>query len=259
MFYNLTLDRKTMKKILIVTIIIVVIGVVLGYQITSGVLSPSKERAIYRVDTDEKIISLTFDVVWNDEYTEELLNTLEGYDLTATFFITGEWMERYPDLTEEILKRGNEIGNHTYSHNSLKELDDEDIRREIEEVDKMLREDFDYQSKFFRPPLGEYNKRVVNIAQEMGYYTVLWSIETGDWLSPGVDKIVDRVVKRAHKGGIILMHNCSPQGISALSMIIHALRLRDFAIVPVSNLLGLVESSEVHDTGGKGNEMLLEN
>lgn len=241
MFYNFTLNIKTIKKILIAIILIVIIGFVLGYQITSGVFSPSKEKAIYRVDSDEKVVSLTFDVVWNDEHTEKLLDTLDSYDLKATFFVTGEWMEKYPDLTEEILKRDNEIGNHTYSHSSLRDLDEEEIRDEMLEVDKILKEDFDYQPKFFRPPFGEYDERVIKIAEELGYFTVLWSIETGDWLNPGVDKIVDRVVKRTHRGGIILMHNCSPQGVSALSMIIHSLKLRDYEIVPVSELLGLME------------------
>ncbi len=241
MFYNVTLTSKTVKKIVIVIIVLAALWFILSYQILHGVFSPGKENSIYRIDTENNIIALTFDVVWTDEYTRDILRTLDRYDLKATFFVTGKWMEKYPEMTEEILKNGHEIGNHSYSHAHMKELDEEEIQEEIMKADQLLREKFDYRALFFRPPFGEYDERILNVAEEAGYYTVLWSIETGDWLNPGVDKIIDRVVKRTHKGGIILLHNCSPQGVKALPMIIHSLKLRKFKIVPVSQLLGLTE------------------
>ncbi|RQD75392.1 MAG: polysaccharide deacetylase family protein [Candidatus Syntrophonatronum acetioxidans] len=244
MIYNLKLNARNIKKGIIIIIILALIWAALSYQIIQGVISPVKENVIYRVDTDKNLISLTFDVVWSDEYTKDLLKILERYRLKTTFFVTGKWIEKYPELTEEILKQGHEIGNHTYSHANLKSLSEEEIREEIERVDKLLLEKFDYKSEFFRPPFGEYDDKVVDVAQNMGYYTVLWSIETGDWLSPGVDKIIDKVVKRAHRGGIILMHNCYPQGIKALPAVIHAMKLKRFTITPVSELIKEVENKE---------------
>jgi len=237
MFYNVKLNVKNLKKGIIIIIILALIWAVLSHQIIQGVISPARENVIYRVDTDEKLISITFDVVWSDEYTKDLLKILERYRLKATFFVTGKWIENYPELTEEILKQGHEIGNHTYAHANLKDLSEEEIKEEIVKVDNLLKEKFDYKAKLFRPPFGEYNEQVVNTARELGYQTVLWSIETGDWLNPGVDKIIDKVVKRAHKGGIILMHNCYPQGIKALPAIIHAIKLKELSIIQVSELI----------------------
>ncbi len=247
MFYNFTLTSRNIKKIIIVILLLAALWFILSYQILHGVFSPRKDAGIYRVETGENIIALTFDVVWSDEYTEDLLKTLDRYDQKATFFVTGKWMENYPEMTEEILKRGHEIGNHSYSHVHMKELGEEEIKKEIMKADNLLKENFDYHALFFRPPFGEYDERVLNIAEEMGYYTVLWSIETEDWLNPGVDKIIDRVVKRTHKGGIILLHNCSPQGVKALPMIIHSLKLRNFKIVPVSELLGITGRHVRHE------------
>jgi len=244
MFYNFTFTSKNIKRGIIVIILLAALWFVLSYQILHGVFAPGKDSGIYRVDTEKKIIALTFDVVWSDEYTRDILKTLDRYDLKATFFVTGKWMEKYPEMTEEILKSGHEIGNHSYSHAHMKELDEEEIEKEIMKADNLLKENFDYRALFFRPPFGEYDDRVLNIAEQAGYYTVLWSIETGDWLNPGVDKIIDRVVKRTHKGGIILLHNCSPQGVKALPMVIHSLKLRKYKIVPVSELLGLTEKHE---------------
>ncbi|PKM82499.1 MAG: hypothetical protein CVU88_03245 [Firmicutes bacterium HGW-Firmicutes-13] len=243
MFYNFRLTSRNIKMAAVIIIVLALLWFALSYQILQGVFSPTKDRVIYRIDTDKNVISLTFDVVWTDEYTGDLLKTLERYDIKSTFFVTGKWMEKYPELTEEILKQGHEIGNHTYSHAHLKELEEEKIRDEIIKVDTYLSEKFDYHPKFFRPPFGEYDERVIDIAEELGYFTVLWSIETGDWLNPGVDKVIDRVVKRTHRGGIILLHNCSPQGVKALPVIIHALKMRNYKIVPVSELLGLTQSN----------------
>lgn len=245
MFYNVKITRRKLKTLGFALLLLALLWFLLSYQVLQNVLAPSRDRAIYRVEAEENIIALTFDVVWSDQYTLDLLTTLDRYDLKATFFVTGKWMEKYPDLTEEFLKRGHEVGNHTYSHAHLKDLEEEEIREEIGRVDRQLQEGFDYQARFFRPPFGEYDQQVLQVAEEMGYYTVLWSIETGDWANPGVDKIIDRVVKRVHRGGIILLHNCSPQGVKALPMIIHGLKMRNYQVLTMSEMLDLGREKEV--------------
>ncbi|MDW7651040.1 MAG: polysaccharide deacetylase family protein, partial [Bacillota bacterium] len=205
-------------------------------QITQGVFSPLIKGAYYYIDTEEKAAALTFDVVWEPGETGRILDVLDRYGVSGTFFLSGKWVRKHPDLAREILIRGHEIGYHGYAHQRLTELSDEALLKEFNLMEEALREELNVSSELFRPPYGDLDSRVFNFAAERGYNVVLWSVDPHDWLNPGVDKIVGRVANDTHSGAIILLHSNASQAVDALPLIIQSLRMKEYEILPFTEL-----------------------
>lgn len=230
-------QRRRMRKLAVLLVAAAVLSFFLHGQIIRGVFSPLVRGVIYRVETDRKVVSLTFDVVWMPAETGEILDILDRYQLTATFFLTGNWVRRSPDLAREIMMRGHEIGQHTFSHQRLPELNDNELAREFELMEKALRDELNVTTELFRPPYGEIDERVRDFAAARGYTTVLWSIDPHDWLNPGMEQLASYVLQKVHPGAIVLLHTSASQLPEALPAIIEGLRARGFAILPLSALL----------------------
>ena len=125
--------RKRRKRFLLsLSIILLLLCFLLHRQITKGVFSPLVKGAYYQVETKDKAVALTFEVVWEPAFTAEVLDILDRYKIRSTFFLTGSWLRQNPDLAREIIERGHEIGQHGYSHKHLTELDDEQLKQEFD-------------------------------------------------------------------------------------------------------------------------------
>jgi peptidoglycan/xylan/chitin deacetylase (PgdA/CDA1 family) len=230
-------QRRRLRLLLILLVAAAVLSYLLHEQIIRGVFSPLVRGVIYRVETDRKAVSLTFDVVWMPAETGRILDILDRYQLTATFFLTGNWVRRNPDLAREIILRGHEIGQHTFSHHRLPELNDNELVREFEQMEKALRDELNVTTELFRPPYGEIDERVRDFAAARGYTTVLWSIDPHDWLNPGEELLTGTVIQKAHPGAIILLHTSAGQLPEALPAIIEGLKAKGFEMLPLSALL----------------------
>lgn len=191
---------------------------------------------IYKVARDDKLIAITLDGTWGANYTEEILQILQEHNVKITFFFAGYWLEKYPDLVRKIAAEGHEIGNHSYTHPHFNQLSKEKIREELESTSDLIEKLIGKRPVFFRPPFGEYNNNVIRAANELGYQVIQWSIDSLDWMEPGVDKIVQRVLQ-AESGDIILMHNNAPETPAALRQLIPLFRERGYKIVPLSELV----------------------
>lgn len=191
---------------------------------------------IYKVARDDKLISITLDGTWGANYTEEILQILRENNVKITFFFAGYWLEKYPELVRKIAAEGHEIGNHSYTHPHFNQLSKEKIKEELESTSNLIEKLIGKRPVFFRPPFGEYNNNVIRTANELGYQVIQWSIDSLDWMEPGVDKIVERVLK-AESGDIILMHNNAPETPEALRRLIPIFKQRGYRIVPLSELV----------------------
>jgi peptidoglycan/xylan/chitin deacetylase (PgdA/CDA1 family) len=169
--------------------------------------------------------------------TGKILDIMDRYQLSSTFFLTGNWVRRNPDLAREIILRGHEIGQHSFSHQRLTELGDNELAREFEQMEKALRDELDVSTELFRPPYGEIDERVRDFAAARGYTTVLWSINPHDWLNPGTELLACTVLQKVHPGAIILLHTSASQLPEALPVIIEGLRAEGYAMLPLSSLL----------------------
>lgn len=204
--------------------------------------------AIYKVETKQKKLALTFDISWGEERAIPILDVLKQKGVKqATFFISAEWGKDHPDIVKRIMDQGYEIGSHGYKHINYSRLTDEEIRAEIQKADNVLQQMTGKKPALIRTPNGDIDKRVLNIADEMKYTIIQWDTDSKDWLNPGVNEIVQNVVKKAHPGDIILMHasDSCKQTHLALPTIIDNLRQNGYSFASVS---GLIADTNVKST-----------
>ena len=137
-----------------------------------------RELPIYCVQTDEKKVALSFDAAWGNEDTQTILDILKKHNVKATFFMTGGWVESYPDDVKRILADGHDLGNHSENHKNMSQLSDEKKQSEIMDVHTKVQELTGYEMFLFRPPYGDYDNDVIKVANKCGYYAIQWDVET---------------------------------------------------------------------------------
>ncbi len=196
------------------------------------------------VKQDYKQIALTFDSGWEFENAFILLDTLDKYNLKATFFTRGLWASDHPDIAAEIVKRGHDLQNHSLTHGHMTQMSDEEIRNEISRTTNIIKELTGFNAQLFRPPYGEYDQRMLSILNEEGYpYTIMWTIDSHDWakeLNGNIitkDYVVRRVLDNAIDGAIVLMHVGGYETINALPEIIDGLNQQGYHFVKVRDML----------------------
>ena len=239
MFMYVINIRRYIKYFIVFFILLVVIASIFMLKPdTINVWSENREIPIYSVQCEDKKASITFDCAWGDSDIPQILEILKNEDVKATFFIVGQWAEKFPDKVKLIAQEGHDIASHSYSHLRMGALTEEKIRSEIIECGKTLAELSGKKIDLFRAPYGDYNNDVVNIARELGYYTIQWDVDSLDW-KPDISReyIIERVISRTKPGSIILFHNDTTHTANVLPTIISSLKKSGYKLVPVSELI----------------------
>lgn len=200
-------------------------------------LHPASPEAIYFVPGRSFRVALTFETRWSSEGLAELLQILKAGDAPATFFLTGSWLKNHPAAAAQILEQGHEIGNHTLYHAHLIYLSEKEIKRELDGFNEASREILEYRPRLFRPPRGLYNGIVLQAARQRRCRTVLWSIDSHDYLSRDAAEVSARIESRLHHGAIIAFRVGAPVLPEALPKILAHLREQGYIPVTVSELL----------------------
>lgn len=195
----------------------------------------------YVGDANEKAVYLTFDAGYDNGNLIKILNILDEKKVNATFFITGDFVSRFSELTIELALRNQNVGNHTWSHKNITTLSKNEIKQELEKVENkyysLTGKEIDH---FFRPPAGCFNNESLNTIKELGYSTILWSVAYVDWKTDaqnGVENSINSVLNNLHNGAIILLHTVSSDNVNALPIIIDKIREEGYAIKPIQNIL----------------------
>ena len=191
---------------------------------------------IYKVGTDEQKVAISFDASWGATRTGKILDILDEFEVKTTFFLVNIWLKDYPDKAKEIVARGHEIGMHSVSHPDFTRLSEEQIRKELLDNQKMIRDTTGFEANLFRPPFGAYNNKVIQICSELNIYPIQWSIDSLDWKSISTADMVQRVTK-ADAGDIILFHNDGANTPDALVEILKDFQERGLKVVPISELI----------------------
>ncbi|WP_096202071.1 polysaccharide deacetylase family sporulation protein PdaB [Bacillus sp. FJAT-45350] len=211
--------------------------------------TPDGPQAFYKADIDEKKLGLTFNLSWGDQQVGPILDQLKERDVQATFFLSAAWAERYPEILERIMDEGHLIGNHGYQYESYPSWKDDKITKDIRESHQILSSMIGSKPTLLRPPNGQFDKRVLKIADSFDYTIVHWSINSNDWQNPGVDAIVNNVVNNVEAGDLILMHasDSVKQTDKALPIIIDQLKNKGYSFVTVDELIASTdtESEEI--------------
>jgi peptidoglycan/xylan/chitin deacetylase (PgdA/CDA1 family) len=194
-------------------------------------------RKLIRGDPTKKQVAVTFDDGPHPAYTPKLLDVLKRYNARATFFVVGEMAEKYPELVKAEVAAGHSVGNHTYHHVNLTKIPEEYVATEIKACGEVVKAITGRAPHLFRPPGGDYDRPVAEVAEALGYSMVLWTDDPGDYASPGEQVIESRVLGRIGNGGIVLIHDGIQETVDALPRILSFLRERDYQLVTIDSMM----------------------
>lgn len=171
-------------------------------------------NAYYAKDTDEKIIYLTFDCGYENGNTPAILDALKKHNVSATFFVVGNFLDTNPELIKRMQAEGHTVGNHTYHHPDMSQIaTKEDFEKELKAVEDLYHKiTGEAIAKYYRPPQGKYSEENLKMAQDLGYQTYFWSLAYVDWYEdkqPTREEAFDKLLGRIHPGAIVLLHNTS--------------------------------------------------
>lgn len=158
------------------------IAIAYKYSITKSIPASAtvgkRELPIYCVEKDEPVVSLTFDAAWGNEDTEQIMEILKKHDVKVTFFMTGGWVENYPDDVKMIYEQGHDLGNHSENHKNMSQLSNAEKKEELMKVHEKVKALTGYDMFLFRPPYGDYDNDVIKVAMQNGYYPIQWDVDT---------------------------------------------------------------------------------
>lgn len=191
-----------------------------------------------RGSTSEPYIAMTYDDGPHPKNTPRLLDILRQRNIKATFYVIGENVDRYPQITRRIVAEGHEIGNHTYTHRNLKQASDSQVRSEMVKARSAIARATGVQPRTMRPPYGAlYQRQREMIKSEFGYPTIMWAVDPQDWQRPGVSVVKNRILSKTTNGAIVLAHDLHAPTVDAMPGTLDGLLAKGFKFVTVSQLL----------------------
>ncbi|WP_110113532.1 delta-lactam-biosynthetic de-N-acetylase [Bacillus sp. CGMCC 1.16541] len=200
----------------------------------------TKYDGFYLGAEDQKNIYLTFDNGYENGYTEQVLDVLKEKKVPAAFFVTGHYLKDRPDLVKRMVKEGHIVGNHSWHHPDLTQVDDDRLREELDRVKREYeqltgRNDMQY----LRPPRGIFSERTLALARDEGYISVFWSLAFVDWFTDqqkGWRYSYDNIMSQVHPGAILLLHTVSKDNADALGKAIDDLRKEGYEFKSIDEL-----------------------
>lgn len=251
----LTLKRRTfiiIKKnrlsIFLTALAVVLIFTAINSPAIVGAAATKRELPIYSVKRDSKMVSLTFDAAWGNEDTQQLIDILARYNVKATFFVVGMWVDKFPESVKALSDAGHEVMNHSNKHEHFSKLTADEIAASITTCNDKVAAVTGVVPTLFRAPFGEYDDHVIRTVASMGMYTIQWDVDSLDWKDLSAGEITSRVTSKVQPGSIVLFHNAALHTPEALPAIIEYLVANGYSIVPVSELI-LKENYEIDHTG----------
>lgn len=228
------------KKELIVyclSLLLIAAGVCSGIGKVIPTSTKTRTLPIYSVERPDKKIALTFDVAWGDEDIDEVIKVLSEFNAKCTFFVVGEFVDKYPDAVRKLNSAGHEIANHSDTHPHASKLTPEKIEKEIINCEEKISAITSSSAKIFRAPYGDYNDTVVKTASKIGFYTIQWDVDSLDWQDKTPEQMLSLISKKIQSGSIILMHTGTKNTAAALPGILRFLNEQGYQPIIVSDLI----------------------
>jgi peptidoglycan/xylan/chitin deacetylase (PgdA/CDA1 family) len=218
---------------------------------TAGASLPASLRGTewVRIPTSQKVVALTFDAGANADAVDAILRTLADTDTPATFFLTGGFVDRFPDAAARIA-RAHPVGNHSQTHPAFTELADAEVREEVAAAERRIRQvTGTTPAPLFRFPFGDRDARTIRLVNELGYGSIRWTVDTLGWQGTSggrsASSVTDRVLASATPGQIVLLHvgshptDRSTLDADALSTIVRELRARGYRFVTLREAIAI--------------------
>ena len=196
-----------------------------------------RELPIYCVQRDQRMLSISFDAAWGNEDTQQLIDILGRYDVKATFFVVGEWVDKYPESVKALADAGHEVMNHSNTHAHFSQLSTDEIIADVTACNDKIEAVTGVRPTLIRPPYGEYDDHVITAIRSMGMEPIQWDVDSLDWKDLSAAEITERVTSRVQPGSIVLFHNAALHTPEALPGILEALLQEGYTFVPISELI----------------------
>ncbi len=238
----------TKKQIMLCTAAVLALAVVV---FGSARVFANEERLlpIYCVESEEKKVAISFDAAWGNDDTEELISILAEYDVPATFFVVGAWVDKYPESVKQLYDAGHKVQNHSNSHPYMTKLSREQMIAELNACNEKIAAVTGETPVLFRAPYGDYNNATITATESIGMYTIQWDVDSLDWKENATpDSICQRVTSKVKNGSIVLFHNDADHTPEALPNILKCLKDEGYEFVFIEDLI-LKENYEIKHDG----------
>ena len=235
------------KKTSIMSVILVV-AVAVGGIFSARSFAKERLLPIYSVKTDQKKVALSFDAAWGNDDTGTLIEILKKYDAVATFFVVGDWVDKYPESVKQLADAGHQIQNHSDSHPYMTKLSNEQKIEQLKNCNQKIANVCGQTPTLFRCPYGDYDNAVITATESIGMFTIQWDVDSLDWKETATpDSIFNRVTSKVKNGSIVLFHNDADHTPAALPRILEKLKNDGYEFVFISDLIYKDNYEIIHD------------
>lgn len=210
--------------------------------VSNGVAGNQSNIPIYKVDTNEKKMSISFNCAWGNDDIIQILDTLQKYNIKTTFFCVGDYVQRYPEVIKLMLSKGHEVASHGFTHTKYTTIESGRVRKEVQDFNKVMAGIVGSETwkgkNLIRTPYGDWSEAVVKTLNEEGLKTIQWSIDSLDWKTDATkESINNRVVTKLDSGAIILLHSGTKCTADSLDNMLNTIITQGYEVVPVGDLL----------------------
>lgn len=233
------IKSKTIKIFLAMVMVVALLAI--SFEGHSAALvwfgSSSRLVPVYKVDTTEKQVAISFDAAWGADKTQQIIDVLAEYNCTATFFLVGFWVDKYPEMVKVIDEAGLEIGTHSNTHPDMAKLKKSAVKSELETSMSKITAITNKKVEVFRPPYGSYNNTLIETCNELGLIPIQWDVDSLDWKGLSAAEVTSRVMKKAGNGSIILMHNNADHVVDSVRLTLDYLTKNGYKVTSVGDLI----------------------
>lgn len=225
--------------IIICALIVLLVAVMLPVSMSDIVPASAgqKELPIYSVATDKKVVAISFDCAWSADDIPSIAKTLSDYNCKASFFVVGDWAQKYPNEVKQLFDAGHDIAGHSFNHAHYNKMTVDELKADMDKADAVIKSITGKKLDIVRSPYGEYNNNVIKACRESGRFCIQWDVDSLDWKDLTKEQMIERIMARVKNGSIILLHNGTKNTADALPSIMQALKDEGFTFVKVSDLI----------------------
>lgn len=221
---------------------------VVNFPAAVGASASARQLPIYCVQRDQKLVSISFDAAWGNEDTQQLIDILGQYGVTATFFVVGDWADKYPESVKALHDAGHEVMNHSNTHAHYPQLSAEEIITDLNACNNKIEAITGVRPTLVRLPYGDYDDKSISAVRSIGMEPIQWDVDSLDWKDLSAQEITSRVTSKAQPGSIVLFHNAALHTPEALPTILETLIQDGYTFVPISQMI-LTGSYTIDHTG----------
>jgi len=245
-----TMTKKQILRIISAVLFGLLVAAIIIFAVFNAVTASAEERKlpIYCVDRGDNKIALTFDCAWGNSNTDELLSILKNANAKATFFVTGEFCDKYPEDVKKFYDAGHSVQNHSDVHPHVNGMNINSLIEDTRECSRKIKMITGEEPVLYRSPYGEYDDNVITTVEGMGLKVIQWSVDSIDWEDPDPYTIYERITSKTESGSILLFHNDLENTTEALPEILTELLQSGFEFAAVEDMI-YYEDYYIDNTG----------